>query len=141
MHQPEKMHGQLLKACGECPTLLQPAQTPLDHIAVAVAHWVIADWPTAPPFAATAAGRDDRADAMRPEPVPDALSMIGFVTANPPWPSPWTAHAPLDLDAVHQGLELGRFVGRARQQQRAERQPVAIHQQVQLGAKATARPA
>jgi hypothetical protein len=141
MYQPEKMDRQLLKARGECPALFQPAQAPLDHVAIAVAHRVVADWPTTPPFAATTPGWDHRADAVRAQPVSDTLRVIGLVAANPPWTAPWTPDPALNLDAIDQGFKLSRLMRRTRQQQRAERQSVAIDQQMQLTPKAAARPA
>lgn len=130
------MDCQFVKARGECPALFQPPQTALDHVAIAIAHRVVADRPTPASFRATPSRRDHRPDAVRPQPVADALCVIGFVAANPSRTPPGTPDPPLDFDALDQGFELGRFVRLARKEQCAERQPIAIHQQVQLGAKA-----
>jgi hypothetical protein len=132
------MHRQFLKARGERAALLQPAQTALDHIAITVAHTIIADRPPAPPFATTTSRRDYRPDAMHPQPMPDTLRVVGPVSANPARASSWAPARSLNLNRLDQRFELGRLVGRAWEQQGAERQPVAIDQQVQFGAKATA---
>ena len=132
------MHCEFLKARGERAALLQPAQTALDHIAIAVAHAIIAHRSPAPPFATTTSRRDDRPDAVHPQPVPDALRLVGSVSADPARASPWSPSRSLRLNRLEQRFELGRFVGRTWQQQCAERQSVAINQQVQFGAKAPA---
>lgn len=132
------MHRKLFKARGQRTTLLQPAHTAFDHIAITIPLAIIADWPPAPRFATTASRRDDRPDAVRPKPVPDALRVVGSISTNPPWTSPcWPARS-LNLYRLDQRFELPGFVSRAWQQQCAERQPVAINQEVQFGAKTTA---
>lgn len=131
------MECEFLKARGQRAALLQPAQTALDHIAITVAYPIIAERPPAPPFATTASRRDDRPNAVHPQPVPDALCMVGPVSANPTWASPWSPAASLNLNRLDHCFELGRFVSRAWQQQHAERHAIAIDQQVQLGTKAT----
>lgn len=68
----------------------------------------------------------------------DALRVVGPVSANPARASPWTPAASLNLNRLNQRFELGRFMGRAWQQQGTERQSVAINEEVQFGAKATA---
>lgn len=132
------MHRKLLEARGERAALLQPAQTALDHITITIAYAIIADRPPAPPFATLAARRDDRPDAVHPQPVPDALRMVRPVSANPARASPWSPTGSLKVNRLDQRFELGRFVGRAWEQQGTERQSVAINQEVQFRAKATA---
>jgi hypothetical protein len=132
------MYCELLKACGERPTLLQPTQTALDHIAITIAHLIIAERTPASPFTTTATRRNDRANAVHPQPMPDTLRVVGPVSANPAWASPCSPARSLNLNRLDERFELGRFVCRAWQQQGTEWQPIAIDQQVQFGAKATA---
>jgi hypothetical protein len=70
--------------------------------------------------------------------VSNALRVVGSISTNPPWASACWLAASLSLYRLDQRFELRGFVSRAWQQQCAERQPVAIHQEVQFGAKATA---
>jgi hypothetical protein len=70
--------------------------------------------------------------------MPDALRVVGPVSANPMRASPWSSARSPYLNRLDQRFELGRFVGRTWQQQGTERHPVAINQQVQFSAKATA---
>ena len=132
------MHREFLETCGERAALLQPAHRALDHITISVAHTIIAERPSAPPFATLASRRDDRPDAVHPQPVPDALRVVGSVSANPARASPCSPARSLNLNRLDQRFELGRFVGRAWQQQGTERQSVAINQQLQFRAKTTA---
>ena len=132
------MDCEFLKARGERAALLQPAQTALNHIAVTVAHTIIADWSPTPPFATTASWRDDCPNAVHAQPVPDALCVVGPVSANPARASPWSPARSRNLNRLDQCFELGRFMGCAWEQQGTERQSVAINQEVQFGAKATA---
>jgi len=74
---------------------------------------------------------------VHPQPVPHALRMVGSVSTNPARASPWSPAASLNLNRLDQRFELGRFVGRAWQQQGTERHPVAIDQEMQFGAKTT----
>lgn len=131
------MHREFLETRGQCAAFLQPAQTALDHIPIAVAHPIIADWSPAPAFASTASRRDNRSDTVQPQPVSDALRMVGTVSTNSARPSSWSPAWSCDLNRLDQRFELGRFMGRAWQQQGTERQSVAINEHVQLGAKAT----
>jgi hypothetical protein len=45
--------------------------------------------------------------------VPDALRVVGPVSANPTRTSPWPPAASLNLNRLDQRFELGGFVGRA----------------------------
>jgi hypothetical protein len=71
------------------------------------------------------------------KPLPDTLGVIGFVTTHSPWSSLHPSLRAAHLHAVNESLELCRFVGLARQQERLEWQTVAINQNVKLGAKST----
>jgi hypothetical protein len=70
--------------------------------------------------------------------MPDTLRVIGPVSANPARASSWSPARSFNLNRLDQRFELCRFVRGAWQQQRTERQPVAIDQQVQFGTKTTA---
>jgi hypothetical protein len=72
------------------------------------------------------------------QPLPNTLSVIGFVTTHAPRPSLHSSLRASHLHAVNQLLELCRLVRLARQQECLERQTIAISQDMQLGAKATA---
>jgi hypothetical protein len=75
---------------------------------------------------------------MHSQPVPDALRVVGPVSANPARASPWSPARSFNLHRLDQRFELCGFVSRAWQQQRTEWQPVTIDQQMQFGAKTTA---
>jgi hypothetical protein len=70
--------------------------------------------------------------------MPDTLRVVGSVSANPARASPWSSARSFNLNRLDQRFELCRFVRGAWQQQRTEWQPIAIDQEVQFGAKATA---
>jgi hypothetical protein len=70
--------------------------------------------------------------------MPDTLRVVGPVSANPTRSSPCSPARSFDRYCLDQRFELCRFVGGAWQQQGTEWHAVAIDQQVQFGAKATA---
>ena len=70
--------------------------------------------------------------------MPDTLRVVGSVCANPARASPWSLARSFDLNRLDQCFELCRFVSRTWQQQGTEWQAVAINQQMQFAAKATA---
>lgn len=130
------MQGQFLVAGGNRAARFQPADAAFDDAAPAIADCIVADRAPRSSSATRAFGRDDGADAVPPQPHPNAARVIGPITTEMARPAARRAVPAPDVDTIDDRLELGRLVGLARQQRSGERQATPIGQEVQLGAKA-----
>jgi len=136
MNPPEKMHSQLLKARGKRAAFLEPSNAALNHIATTIAFPVVADWPPSVALLGSIGSwRYHRSDAMRVQPVANALRVIGFVTTNATRSRARSSFRALHLHTVDQCLELSRLVRLPWQQQRAQRHAISIDEEVHLAPK------
>ncbi len=101
------MECQLLIPRGNGTALLQEADVAFDDAPTAVAHHIVADWPTASAPTARSFGRNDRRDVVVPQPHPNALRVIGPIAAQVARALARVPSSPSDAHARSDGLELG----------------------------------
>lgn len=131
MNHPEKMHSQLLKAGGKRAAFLEPSNAALNHVATTVAFSVVADWPPSVALLGSIGSwRYHCSNAMRVQPVANALRVIGFVTTQAMRSRARSSFRALHLHAAGQCLELGRLVRLPWQQQRAQGHTISIDKEV-----------
>jgi hypothetical protein len=107
MDHAKKMYGQLLKAGGKTAAFFEPANTAFNHIATTIAFLIIAERSSRTAFPTSFAWRYDRTDAMRTQPVANALGVIGFITTDAPRSRARPSFPSLHLYAPDQGFKLG----------------------------------
>lgn len=128
------MHGQLFIAGRNRATLLQPANTAFGHIAPTIASDVVADRSSPSLAAGCAAWRNDCAHAVGADPLTNALGVIGPVRPNPSRPLARSSASPMHPSARRQRFKVRCFMGLPRCQQRGQRHPRSIHQQMEFRA-------
>ena len=129
LNQAQVIQGQFLVTRGQGATFFEPAHAPLDHIAAPVVVGVVRHGPSWPRLAAVLLRWDHRDDPMAAQPLADAqgaVRAIGGHAFRPPAGSPLALG---HLHTVQRGLELGRLVRLAGQEQGGEWEssPVAEH--------------
>jgi hypothetical protein len=85
--------------------------------------------------------RNDRFDAMTPEPLANPLITVPFVSSHPSGPAPGTTQGLRDTNGIENRFKLGRVMTLTSRDVHGSGQAMAISNQMDVGAKATARPA
>ena len=131
------MHCQLLIARGTRTTFFQPANTALSHIPSAIARSVIAQRPSTPLPASVPTRRNDGSHTVRAYPLPNALRVIGTISANAPRPLARSSPSPTHATPRRQRLKLRRFMRLSSCQQRCQGDTSSIDQHMDFCPKST----
>ena len=127
----QEVDRQLLESGGQPPSLLEPADQPLDHVPPLISRFVKTHTPL------VLESGDDRPQPTRPQPAADALVVVRLVASHPAWTPPGRPAPLRDGHRIHHRLEDRRFVPLAGGQHHPQRLPASIAHDMDLATEAS----
>ncbi len=125
------MPGEFLVARGHATALLEPTDTPLDHVPLPIGLRIQGAGVVRMVYEVVGALRDHPTDLVPPQPGPDAVVAVAAIPRQRLRPLPRAPEGPRDADRVEQARHPARLVGLPGADVEGERQPLAVgHQAV-----------